>query len=248
MTTLNEAMTDSDLVAVVTPGSEQDNGFRFRIDDEILTFLGYDRDSTADIIAWRAGDRTRWRVARGQDGTAAASHAGGSTLYAVAEAFATGSDLTPPSPFAAGGTPTLAEVLAEGNDPDGGLIQGADSGTNVGAIVEVQGASGSSGGSVNLSSGPFDGGTKTGAGVFVNGGYAESDGFVVVNTFNSNGNKGDALLNDDSQGSGGLRWQALITVQSPTPTVTYITPLVLADAGLYAWTGAAYTKIGDTPS
>jgi hypothetical protein len=112
MTQLDANISSSDTVIVVDTGSEQDNGFRFRIHDEILTFLGYDRDSTADILSYLDGDRTRWRVARAQDGTEAASHLAGATLYAVVEGFVTGTDLTPPDPFT-GNAPTSPFALSD---------------------------------------------------------------------------------------------------------------------------------------
>lgn len=224
MTQLDANISSSDTVIVVDTGSEQDNGFGFRIDDEKLTFLGYDRSSTARIVEYLGGDRTRWKVARGQDGTTAASHLAGAELLAVADAFAAGEDLTPPSPFAGGEVPPLADVLAVGNDPGGTIIVAATGSGSNGAGVNIlpgdtngggantasggAGAADKPGGTVSLLGGTGDSDNDAGAEVSAEGGWGDgTPGAFVVKTrdgatTSSTGTTGQALVSRESYAAG----------------------------------------------
>jgi hypothetical protein len=236
MTTLAENASASDREIVVDSDAALDPGQRFRLDDEILTFFGYDRDSVVDALLVRrserrpwTGERTRWAVERGQDGTTAASHLSGATLYAVADARVTGTDLTPPLPFAGAPEdvapiPTLAEVLAEGNDPgtdtnpamaaatDGGRVGAnltlvASQAAGVGGAATLtadDGAAANAGGDAQLAAGWGDGGTVDSAAVAVQGGQGDgTKGKASVYTDGTTGSPGDSLTSDGTYATWG---------------------------------------------
>ena len=100
MTTLAASITASDRVIRVDAGTPTQ---RFRIDDELFEFAGYDRSVGGPRRRAEGTFGTFWVVNRGVGGSVAASHSGGATLKAAIEAAVSSTDLTPPDPFADGG-------------------------------------------------------------------------------------------------------------------------------------------------
>lgn len=112
------------------------------------------------------------------------------TLW-VCTAYPTAIVDTDDLPFEAVGSvtvPTLAEVLAAGNDTEGQLIVGTDAGSSTGGSLEVKIAIGASGGGSTLKGGDGSGGA-TGAEVTAGAGAAAGGG--ELDLFAGNGPAGD---------------------------------------------------------
>ncbi len=88
-------------------------GFRFRLDDELLGLRGFrqHRHQPGDDPAI-ASDRDVWRVDRGLGDSLPAEHTATTEILAVDDAWATGTDATPPGPFLAVSDPGLVAALA----------------------------------------------------------------------------------------------------------------------------------------
>jgi hypothetical protein len=137
-----------------------------------------------------------------------------------------------------------------GTGNEGGSFEANGGQETSGGDVELRaggGNAGQSGGSGELHAGNGDGANDAGAQVNVYGGSgAGVHGRVEIKTNNSQGTAGQLLTAD---GMATAIWQSLVTFGSADPTGGgYLTPLVFDDTavtgGLYAWTGADYSKIG----
>lgn len=107
-TTLAANISATDKTLTVANGAGAMIGARYRIGDEIVEFRGYLREflpsGRGDI------DPDQWAVLRGVD-SVAVSHLSGVQVIAVADAFATGTLLTPPSPFDGVSQQTVLRVI-----------------------------------------------------------------------------------------------------------------------------------------
>lgn len=79
-------------------------GYRFRLDDELLELAGFGRVNVQyPVYRQDDPDRNAWFVRRAVDGIAA-SHTAGATILGATDAYvASGSETTAPEPFASGG-------------------------------------------------------------------------------------------------------------------------------------------------
>lgn len=260
MTTLAANISATDDVIVVNPGSAPVGGFRFRIDDEMLLYLGPDVSTTARRVDVLEGDRTRWHVERGQAGTTAASHNSGATLYGVSDAFATSGTLTPPGPFG-GGAGLSADIVAglqsaptpiTGANPAASMADvpaktgwaapsGEFSGDNIEILAGNASDAGGSGGGVGLYGGS-SGGTGFGASIVAGGAVdGSTHGLIDIVSGGAQPQSGEAAVGN----GGGKIVFGGIAVGSGAPGAAPEgkLPIYLDSAAsykLYVWDGAAW--------
>jgi hypothetical protein len=104
MTTLAEPLDErSQIIVVSDPPVWMKRGALIRIDEEAMRFEAY---MPVVGVQWAAAvDKSRWRVVRGWQDTAPASHAAGASVRAASAVLMAAGFDTPPTPFggAAGG-------------------------------------------------------------------------------------------------------------------------------------------------
>lgn len=96
-------------------------GYLFRLANELLILRSFARADIADapvdpVTQPELVGRNRhiWIVGRGLQGTTKATHTAGTSIIGSADAFATSSDATPPSPFPpGGGSSTASDVTVD---------------------------------------------------------------------------------------------------------------------------------------
>lgn len=139
MTLTLTADIDAQMRYLTVTGTVPDSiegGYRFRLGDEALELQGFVMPQHTITV-----DRNRWYVRRAQDGSAAATHTTGTEIKGANDAFISAtSGTTPPNPFAGGGpggSQTLAQTLALGNDADGLPITNAADGVDPSDVATV---------------------------------------------------------------------------------------------------------------
>ncbi len=94
-------------------GGTAEIGRPYRIDNEVIILRDFERYP----FPWSPRDATRWDVTRGAEGSTAASHSNGATIYATNDAMTTGTTLTPPDPFpSSGGGSSFPSQWTVGDD------------------------------------------------------------------------------------------------------------------------------------
>lgn len=156
--------------------------------------------------------------------------------------------------------PTLAEVLAAGNDPGGVVIAAADDGDNTGAFLRLgpgdafggavatiaagEGGIGIGGAQLSLSGGGANNGDYSSAVLFLVGASVGVHGKVRIVTDNSDGSPGDLLTSDGTYAT----WEGLASTATSSPVGGGLTTLVVVDTTnkkSYIWTGSDYTQMAD---
>jgi hypothetical protein len=109
MTTTLDGGIDATTHAATLDGNlTAEPGDRFRLESEMVQFLGYKVPRNPRLL-----DRKLVRLLRGVGGTTAASHANGIELIGLRDAYAIGTSATLPDPFTSGvENPGLAPDLA----------------------------------------------------------------------------------------------------------------------------------------
>lgn len=122
-------------------------------------------------------------VERGDAGTTRAAHVIGTTVTATISSL--------------GVTPTLAEVLTTGNDPETTKIEGATVGATAGAQVWPQPGDGEYAGTVLLAGGNAAGANKFAGDIYIQGGVGSGGadgGALIANLKGETGIAGQALV------------------------------------------------------
>ena len=98
------AATDRTIAVTGTVPADIGQGFEFRLGEELLVLTAFALHNVQHVN-YRSDDPNpqSWLVRRGLNGTTPATHAGGTTIRAAVDAFASGAAETPPSVFAEGG-------------------------------------------------------------------------------------------------------------------------------------------------
>jgi hypothetical protein len=116
--TLTGSIDENDNVLAISgevPAIEP--GFRFALDNELLTFASFAEEATPRGVYPRPADPQRWHVYRGV-ASDRASHDADTVLYAVRDAWVRSADLTEPGPFSpSAGVSTIVDVtIPSGSD------------------------------------------------------------------------------------------------------------------------------------
>lgn len=150
----------------------------------------------------------------------------------------------------ADGDGNMGGTITAGGAPGAGTAPGD---STAASLFGGAGATGKAGSAAFINGGTGDGASLIAGGVvLVTGGSATENGKVAIGTGGTlgvapfHGTEGDLLT---AQGDDFALWQALVTVQGSSPVGGgYLTPLVFDSTGitggLYAWTGADYSRIG----
>ena len=176
----------------------------------------------------------------------------------IADALLNATNPSSGNPFATvaqAGTPTLAQVLAAGNDTGQADIVASDPSLTSASQLQMNatvvnllggyGDTGVAGAVAEINGGHGHAGAGIGAKVGADpGGAAGEHGKAYIRSDNTYGNAGDTLQSDATYAT----WQALVTTAAASPIGGGFVSVFVADTTnkiLYGWTGADYTKIGD---
>lgn len=216
---LDETLAANDRILVTDEPATPTAGSLFRLESEVIGYLGI-----APRLLGTSGPtpRNRWRVRRAMLDTEAVEHAEGTALLGVVDAFVSGEDSDPPPAVVvdASFAPTLAAVLAEGNDPGAGWIEAAAGtggyggsltiaqvGSTTGGTMDIDagdGAADKDGGQLNLHAGYGDDSSIAGAGITLQGGTAAgAAGRIALLSNDTTGTQGQVPTND---GFGTFTW------------------------------------------